>query len=392
MVPMKKVRYIVHVDMDAFFAAVEQRDNSDYRGKPVIVGADPKEGKGRGVVAACSYEARKYGIHSALPISIAYRKCPQGIYLFPDGKKYARESAKVFEILRRFTPDVEPVSIDEAFLDITSSYHLFADTPQDTCRLIKFSIKEETGLTASIGMAPNKMTAKIASDLEKPNGFVMVNQEKLLDFLHPLSIERLWGVGEKTKKTFHEMGINTIGDIASQDLFQFTQRFGKHGEHIWKLASGIDPRDVKTVDMVKSVSNEHTFDKDTGDKKMVQDVIMQLSEKVSRRLRKADLKGQTITLKVRFEDFKTYTRAATIDQPTNYVEDIYSTTSHSLEGFYPEKKKIRLVGVGVSNMIKASYQPTLFEQEEDQSKKERLHKAVDEIKDKFGDKSIKHRK
>ena len=190
-------KYIVHVDMDAFFAAIEQRDNPALRNRPVIVGADPKMGKGRGVVSTCSYEARKFGIHSAMPISFAYRKCPHAVFLPVNMKKYEKVSARIFRILSEFTPCVETVSIDEAFLDITGSFYIFG-SPQKLCIQLKSRIKEETGLTASIGLAPTKMAAKIASDLKKPDGFVEVSREKLLDFLRPLSIRRLWGVGQKT--------------------------------------------------------------------------------------------------------------------------------------------------------------------------------------------------
>ena len=190
-------KYIVHVDMDAFFAAVEVRDDPALRGKPVIVGADPAAGFGRGVVATCSYEARKFGVHSAMPISRAWRLCPQGVYLRPDMKKYCRESKKIFDILTTFTPAVEMTGLDEAFLDITASFHLFG-TPAQTCRKIKERIKKETGLTASIGLAPTKLAAKIASDLKKPDGFVVVEPDRLLDFLKPLDAARLWGVGKQT--------------------------------------------------------------------------------------------------------------------------------------------------------------------------------------------------
>ncbi len=383
--------FIVHVDMDAFYAAIEQRDRPSLQGKPVVVGADPKGGRGRGVVSTCSYEARAFGIHSAMPISIAYRKCPHASYLPVNMKKYIRESRIVFETLEQFTPDIEPVSIDEAFLDITASHHLFG-IPKETCIKIKTAIKDKTGLTASLGMAPNKMTAKIASDLEKPDGLVIVNQKDLLNFLHRLPVEKLWGVGKRTQESFKRLGIHTIGDLARQDLKQFVLQYGKAGEHAWKLANGIDPRKVRVEDIVKSVSNEHTFAEDEIQSKKVLDTLMYLSEKVSRRLRKKDLQGRTVTLKIRFADFKTYTRADTLDRPTNFVEDIYACVAKQAKKFQPDSKPVRLLGVRVSNLLKEETQPSLFKDTADlNEKKERLHQAMDSIKDKFGEKVIKRR-
>ena len=242
---MKKRRCIIHVDMDAFFASVEQRDDPALRGRPVVVGSDPKAGKGRGVVSTCSYEARKYGIHSAMPISIAYKKCPQAVFLPVDMEKYAEASAKIHEILYSFSPDIEPISIDEAFLDITGSYHLFG-TPVETCRLIKEKIKKYTGLTASIGLAPTKMAAKIASDLDKPDGLVEVTEEKLLDFLRPLDVRKIWGLGPKCEAELQRLGIQTIGDLARMDPDHLTGTFGKVGLEFWRLANGIDERPVET--------------------------------------------------------------------------------------------------------------------------------------------------
>ncbi len=236
--------------MDAFFAAVEQRDNKEYRGKPVIVGSDPKGGKGRGVVSTCSYEARKFGIHSAMPISIAYRKCPDGVFLPVDMDKYIDASHNVFSVLENFTPDIQPISIDEAFMDISGSWHLFG-TPVETCRKIKAAVKKKTALTASLGMAPNMMTAKIASDLKKPDGMVIVPPEGLLEFLHPLPVGRLWGIGAKTESTLKELGILTIGDLASRGEDELGRLFGKHGLHAWDLANGIDPRIVEADDTIR---------------------------------------------------------------------------------------------------------------------------------------------
>lgn len=387
----EKRRYIVHVDMDAFFTSVEQRDNPEFRDKPVIVGSDPKSGEGRGVVAACSYEARKYGIHSAMPISIAYKKCPRAVFLRPDIKKYTRVSHHIFDILERFTPEIEPISIDEAFLDITGSCAIFG-TPTETCRKIKDAIRKETGLSASIGMASNKMTAKIASDIGKPDGFIEVSEEGLVDFLRPLPAGKLWGVGEKTLELLKKAGINTIGDLAARGVEELEQMFGKNGKHLGELANGIDPRSVETSGIIKSVSNEHTFDQDVSDMNVIMDTLMFLSEKVSRRLRKYGFKGRTITLKIRFSDFKTYTRAFTVACPTNFSDEIYGRVIEKLTDFKTAKKPIRLLGVRVSNLSDASVSDDLFyDAEEKNLKKERLHKAVDAIADRFGQGAVHRR-
>ena len=388
---MSGQRFIVHVDMDAFFAAVEQRDNPSLSGCPVVIGADPKGGHGRGVVAACSYEARAFGLHSAMPISQAYQKCPQAVFLRGDHTKYGRESEKIFVILERFTPDLEPVSIDEAFLDITASYHLFG-TPEETCRKIKAAIKAETGLTASIGLAPNKMTAKIASDIGKPDGLVVVTAEGLLAFLHPLPVGRLWGVGEKTRQAFERLGIKTIGDLARRDRAALVRDFGQAGDHVWRLANGLDPRDVAPIDEVKSVGNEHTFEEDIDDQGLMLDILMALSEHVSLRLRRAGLQGRTVTLKIRLAPFSTYTRASTLPEPTNFAENIFQSASEKLKAFGP-KKKVRLLGVSVSNLASPVDEPGLFPGPLPHAeKKEKLHQALDKIKGKFGEEAIRRRK
>jgi nucleotidyltransferase/DNA polymerase involved in DNA repair len=389
---MEQERYIVHVDMDAFYAAVEQRDHPEYRGKPVVVGADPKGGTGRGVVSACSYEARRFGIHSAMPISTAYRKCPHAVFLRGDMQKYVRISRQIFAILERFTPDIEPISIDEGFLDITGSYHL-TGSPEETCRRIKAAIREETGLTASIGMAPNKMTAKIASDLEKPDGLVIVSRDGLLDFLSPLPVEKLWGVGKKTLEALGTIGIRTVGDLAARELKDVAGRLGKSGVHVWKLANGIDPRNVERGEPAKSIGHEHTFGEDEDDWLKIEDTLMWLSEKVSRRMRKHGYRGRTISVKIRLADFSTYTRAVTLDRPTNYVEDLYHHALAKVRGFSRGRQALRLLGIHVSKLEQEAGQLDLFQAEERGGKKrEKLHEAVDTIKDRYGESAIKHRK
>ncbi|MCK5492981.1 MAG: DNA polymerase IV, partial [Candidatus Omnitrophica bacterium] len=301
-------KFIAHVDIDAFFAAVEQRDNVEYQGKPVVIGADPKKGNGRGVVSTCSYEARDFGIHSAMPISFAYRKCPHAIFLPVDMVKYHNISQKFFKLLYEFTPVVEPVSIDEAFLDISGSYHIFG-TVLKTCQDIKTRIKNELGLTVSVGVGPTKTSAKIASDLNKPDGLVEVIKDKLLEFLWPLNIKKLWGVGVKGKVVLNNIGIKTIGDLARLNQEEVMRILGKNGLDLWFLANGIDERIVEKIEKVKSISHEHTFQKDVNNKEVIENFLINLSEKVSSRLRENELKAKVITLKVRLDDFSTYTRS-----------------------------------------------------------------------------------
>ncbi len=382
-----KSKVIAHMDMDAFFAAVEQRDNPSLKGQPVIIGADPKGGEGRGVVSTCSYEARKYGIHSAMPISIAYRKCSHGVFLRGSARKYKQVSSQIFDILYDFTPDMELVSVDEAFLDITGSYH-FYQTPYKTCLAIKDRIKKEARLTASIGIAPVKMVAKIASDLCKPDGLLEIRPGKVLDFLWPLPIEKLWGVGQQTQKTLNAMGIRTIGELAKYSVEKLNARLGVHGRHLSDLANGIDERDVYVDDEIKSVSHEHTFEKDIADLSEVYGILSFLSEKVSRRLRKYELKGKTITLKVRLSDFKTVTRTHTFDERVNFFDNIYKQAKGLFDAYYKPSMRIRLLGVRMSNFDDPYVQESLFESPVAR-KREKVHKAIDLIKDKFGEGAIR---
>ncbi|MFA6636756.1 MAG: DNA polymerase IV [Candidatus Omnitrophota bacterium] len=385
-------RYIVHADMDAFFASVEERDEPRYHGKPIIVGSDPKDGKGRGVVAACSYAARKFGIHSAMPISIAYNKCPDAVFLKPDMEKYAHASHGILKIFECFTPDIEPISIDEAFLDITGSWHLFG-TPEKTCKLIKKTVKEKTGLTVSLGMASTKTAAKIASDIGKPDGFVYIPREKTLDFLHPLDVRKLWGVGEKTAGILTKMNIRTIGDLAAYPCEKLRETFGESGMHIKDLASGIDPRPVSPPGEALSVSNEHTFPEDTSDINSIMDSLMHLAEKVSRRLRQHQVKGRTISLKIRFSDFTTNTRSITSFPPTDLEDEIYGKILRLFDEFLKNKKAVRLIGVKASNLVRSGEINDLFEDLSSKGEKRRnIQNALDLILDKYGEGSIRRRR
>ena len=383
------VRYIIHIDMDAFFAAVEQRDHPEFKGKPVIIGSDPKGGQGRGVVATCSYEARKLGIHSAMPISIAYSKCPKGIYLPVDMEKYLAVSEKVFAILADFTPDVEPVSVDEAFLDISRTHHLFKG-PMEVCRQIKARIKKELNLTASVGLAPNKMAAKIASEFGKPDGLVEVQPARLQGFLRPLNIRQISGLGEKTQNILNRVNITTIGQLADCQPEKLVNLLGANGYHLHQLANGIDPREVQARDEVKSISNETTFDRDTSERAVIDRTLMRLSEKVAGRLRHHQLKARTITLKIRLTGFATYTRALTLTQPTCFDDAVYRTVKKLISDFDCRGKKIRLLGIKASNFGEQTIQADLFNNAKPpaDAKTEKLHQAIDAIKKRFGDDAI----
>jgi DNA polymerase-4 len=281
---------------------------------------------------------------------------------------------------------MEPVSVDEAFLDITGSYH-FYQTPLKTCQAIKDRIKKEIQLTASIGIAPVKMVAKIASDLCKPDGLLEVQPDKVLDFLWPLPIQKLWGVGPQTQKALNGLGIKTIGELAKYPVEALSSQLGIHGQHLSDLANGIDAREVYVDEEVKSVSHEHTFDVDTANLKEIYSTLSYLSEKVSRRLRKHDLKGKTLTLKVRLSDFKTVTRAHSFPQRLNFFEDIYGQSKDLFDAFHRPSMKIRLLGVRMSHFTDPYVQDSLFEGP-GTAKKEKVHKAIDRIKDKFGERAI----
>jgi len=390
---MTRERIIVHLDMDAFFAAVEQRERPALRGRPVVVGADPKGGKGRGVVSTCSYEAREFGIHSAMPISEAWRRCPDAVYLPVNGELYARESRRIRAILGSFTPDVEPVSIDEAFLDVTHSLHLFARTKRELAERIQRRVYDDTQLTCSIGVAPAKMVAKIASDLEKPRGIVVVEPEEVEAFLRPLPVGRLWGVGAKTRAALEALGVRTIGDLADLPEDELSRRFGKHGGHLWKLAHGIDDREVEEGEPAKSVGHEHTFPTDTADRRLLAATLMDLCEQVAQRLHRAGLRGRTVTLKLRFQDFTTLTRAKTLDEPVADGATLYQVATGNLERARIGRRKIRLIGVSVGGFGPGrARQPELFPSPDHERDARRRHlgDTIGRIKERFGHDALHH--
>ena len=299
---------ILHVDLDAFFAAVEQRDNPNIRGKPVIVGGDPGA---RGVVSAASYEARRFGVHSAMPLRTAAALCPDGIFLPVNGAKYRTASRAVMAIMGRYTPRVEQVSIDEAFLDVAGSERLFGPPPA-IAEAIKAAVRAEVGLTASVGVASTKLVAKIASDLRKPDGLVVVAPGDEAAFLAPLPIARLWGVGAQTRAALAEYGVRTIGDLAALDPQLLVRRLGKHGATLVERARGVDPSPVTGDAEAKSVSHEHTFDVDTSDQDQIERTLLALAEGVAARLRAGGVRAATVQVKVRDSAFHTVTRQRTL--------------------------------------------------------------------------------
>ena len=371
---------ILHVDLDAFFAAVEQRDRPELRGKPVIVGGGgPND---RGVVSASSYEARRYGVHSAMPLRTAGALCPHAIFLPVDGAKYGRVSREVMGILRRFTPRVEQVSIDEAFLDVAGSEALFGPAEAIAAQ-IRSLIRAELDLTVSVGVATTKLVAKIASDLRKPDALVVVPAGEEEAFLAPLPISRLWGVGGQTRRALAEYGVTTIGDLASLPEDILVRRFGKHGASLASRARGVDASPVSDGGDAKSVSHEHTFDVDTADWEVIERTLLALSEGVAGRLRTGGIKAATVAVKIRDTTFQTITRQRTIE-PTDLTEPIWRTAVALAR---PEVRgtRIRLLGVGASGLTSRE-QLSLFGT--DDGRQRRAIEAADAIRSRFGDRAI----
>jgi nucleotidyltransferase/DNA polymerase involved in DNA repair len=386
-------RVIMHLDMDAFFAAVEQLHHPEWRNKPVIIGADPKNGKGRGVVSTASYEARKYGVHSAMPISRAWQLCPNGIYVKPDFNRYSEYSRRIFGILENYTPKIQKISVDEGFLDVSGHPDFKGKLPttgqvRQLAEKIKAEIFRQTRLTASVGVAASKSVAKIASDFQKPDGLTIVEPGTETDFLDPLPVQRIWGVGKKTLITLQKMGIYTIADLRQYPLATLEKKFGKMGAHLHRMANGLDEREVHDRDPVKSVSHETTFFEDQTDRELLLSTLLKLSEQVSTRLRKQHLRGKTVQLKLRYSDFTTFTRARTLPQPTCLSGEIYDVAVKLFEEFN-NGRAVRLIGVGVSHLQSdAETQLTLWD--EDKKRIEKLENLMDSLQEKYGKNVITH--
>lgn len=380
-----KPKAIIHLDMDAFYAAVEMLDNPSLKGKPVIVGGTNK----RGVVSSASYEARKFGIHSAQPIATAMGLCPHGIYLPVRMRRYIEVSERVFEIFYRFSPLVEPLSIDEGFIDVTGSVGLFG-SPIEIVKKIKKAVVEEIGLTVSAGLAPCKFVAKIASDLDKPDGLTVVPEGRVIEFLEPLPIERLWGVGKETKKALALLGVQTIGDLSRIPMDVLETRFGKLGIHLHLLSHGIDNRGIETKRKTKSMGREDTFLEDLLDMNLIRRELLSLATRVSRRMRRKSYEAKTLTLKVKYSDFERVTRSMTLSKATDDAKEIYQCCKGLLEKTEAGRRPIRLLGISLSHIQAQGEekQLSLFQKQHLSQQSKNLNLALDKIYDKFGENAI----
>jgi DNA polymerase-4 len=376
---------ILHVDMDAFYASVEIRDRPELAGRPVVVGGSPD---GRGVVAAASYVARRFGIRSAMPAAQARRLCPQAVFLPSRIAHYAEISGQIRAIFERYTPIVEPLSLDEAFLDVRSSEKLFGPSDQVGQR-IKNDIRGELNLVASVGVAPNKFLAKLASDLHKPDGFLVVNPEDIETFLDPLPVNRLWGVGNATDRALHRLGLRTIGQLRRLPRDWLVRQFGHLGEHLWRLARGRDERPVVAARQAKSVSHETTFEHDIGDPLVLRTWLRSLAEQVGFRLRQSQYRGRTVVIKVRYGDFTTITRSHTLAEATDITDDLWRHAGQLFERLLPLRAPVRLLGVGVADLQQPQQQqPDLFG-EAPPVRKQELDRVADAIRTRFGKRALR---
>ena len=377
-------RTILHCDLDAFYASVEQRDHPEYRGKPVIVGGGPTE---RGVVSAASYEARAFGVHSAMPLREAGKRCPHGIFVPGNFEAYEAASDAVMALFAERTPLVEPISLDEAFLDVTGTAHLFGG-PEACARDLKRAVREQVGLVLSVGMASNKLCAKVASDLRKPDGFVIVPRGGEAAFLAPLPLARLWGVGPKTRAVLEDLGMRTIGDLANADPALLEARLGEHGATIAQRAKGIDEDREVVADPgdPKSIGHAHTFDRNTLDRAQIESTLLRLAEGVGRRLRKHELRGRTVELQLRVAPFETRTRQRTLSEPTSDDLAIFEAARALLRDALAADRDagrvspVRLVGVTMSGLV-GGEQLDLFTG----ARMSRLNAALDAVRTRFGD-------
>lgn len=383
-------RCILHVDLDAFFASVEQRDDPSLRGKPVVVGGSRE----RGVVAAASYEARSFGVHSAMPMAEALRRCPEAVVVEHHMDRYLEASRSFFTILEDFTPLVEGLSVDEAFLDITGVRRLLG-SPEKIAMDIRARVTREIDLVASVGVAPTKFAAKIASDIDKPDGLRIVEAQDLLDFLRPLPVSRLWGVGKVTQEKLALLGLRTIGELAGFPVLVLKKKLGPNmGQHLHSLAQGHDSRGVEPGRDAVSVGNEETFEHDVADPEEIRKVLLRQADKVARRLRKSDLRARTLVLKIKFADFKQITRQKTLSDPSSDGQVLADTANALLaelkiDGSHGKSRKVRLCGVTAANLEARQAPRQLSFHEESRAQGERLGDLLDSIKDRFGEDSVK---
>ncbi len=377
--------------MDAFYPAVEVLDNPELRGKPVIVGG----GRERGVVSSASYEARRFGVHSAQPIATAVRLCPNAAHIDITGlrgrmHRYREVSKQIFEIFMRFTPLVEPLSIDEAFLDVTGSERLLGD-PVEIAKAVKATVQDEIGLTVSAGVAPSKFVAKIASDMDKPDGLTVVPFERVRSFLDPLPIDKMWGVGKVTREALARLNIHTFKDLRGFDSDFLQRKFGKNGVRMHRLSMGMDERDVVPGHETKSVGNERTFMRDIMEPGDAKKAILALATQVGRRMRRKKMTGKTVSLKVKYHDFKQITRAKTLAKPTDDGLEIYRVACDLLQKTEVGKRPVRLLGISLSQLCfaDAAGQLSLFNNDQSVQKRKELNMALDSIAEKHGGQSIR---
>ncbi len=379
-------RHILHVDMDAFFASVEQLDHPEYRGKPLLVG-----GMGnRGVVSAASYEARKFGCRSAQPMAVAKRMCPQAIVVRGNYARYKQISRQIMEIFNRYTPLVEPLSIDEAFLDVTLSLPLFG--PAETiAKSIRADIVRETGVTASIGVAPNKFLAKLASDMNKPDGLTVLDESNIAAVLPPLPIEKMWGVGPKTAERLRGMGVKTFGDISRMPIEMLKIRVGEDAERWQRLSRGEDHREVHTERDAKSIGQEQTFGENLTDPEAVRSVLLEECEDVATKLRRQNITARSVTVKIRYGNFQTITRRCTLERGTNVTIDFWHAARQLFDAWAVGSfQPVRLIGVQAGHLSDGPEQFDLFP-DQSEAKQKKVDKAIDAINKKFG-KSVVNRK
>jgi DNA polymerase-4 len=379
------VRTILHADLDAFYASVEVLDDPSLAGKPVIVGGRRDE---RGVVSAASYEARRFGVHSAMPLRTAARLCPQGFFVPGRPDRYRELSQQVMAIFASVTPLVEPISLDEAFLDVTGSRAIFGDGEQ-IASLIKQRVRTEVGLAVSVGVATNKLCAKIASDVRKPDGLVVVPPGQEAAFLAPLPVTRLWGIGPGTQRVLAEYGVTSIGQLAALPESTLVRRFGKHGPELAARARGIDPAPVVRFQAPKSVGHEHTFSRDVVAAGVLESTLLELAESVASRLRHHQLAAGGVQLKIRFEGFETHTRQAPLPRQTRESEPIYETAVALLHESLVPGRAVRLVGVTAIHLTDAQ-QLTLFDEagRGDAGRGERIARSLDAVRERFGERAI----
>lgn len=379
-------RTILHVDMDEFFAAVEKLDNPALRGKCLLIGGDPA---GRGVVSTASYEARRFGCHSAQPMAIAVARCPQAIRLPVRGWRYKQVSDRIFEILSGYSPLVEPLSIDEAFLDCTGCERLLGDGPS-VARRIKRDIRRNTGITASVGVAPNKFLAKLGSDLDKPDGLTVITPETLHQVLDALEVRKLWGVGPAAEKRLNRLGVRTVGQLRAMGESGLVAQLGELGSHLYNLACGRDSREVVPDHTAKSIGQEQTFAADVESPEALRGILLAQTEHVARRLRKHDLQARTVTLKLRHGDFTTLTRSATLERATSVTQELWAAASGLFDAWArADFAPLRLLGVTAGNLSgRRGRQLSLFESERHR-KGDQLDAAMDSIRGRFGPESLK---